>query len=261
MMQYVKDLITKAYRKSGMLGDGETLSGTDLLNGLDTFNRLTDLYNMQKFLPFTQRRLEVPQNSSHVIVLYEDDGFVLPADDDALQTSYALVKVSRIPVAINSLAYKIGNMWQVCVETGLPDLQKYIFEGVSSSPSIYAFTKRVYVDEENEKAYQYAEIWMDVGSAFTLGIVYNRRLPEVTVNSPFAVPDLAYDELFLYGMAAAIATDSKQPDEEIAALAAREGNAINLIKEINKNQHIITWGDNGGSSWNPAVCPSNWRTL
>ena len=260
-MQYVKDLITKAYRKSGLLGDGEEISGTDLKNGLDLFNRLTDLYNAQSYLPFTQRRLEVPANSSHVIVLYEDDGFTLPEDDDAVQTSYSLVKIARIPVAINSLAYKIGNMWQVCAETGLPDLQKYIFEGVSSSPSIYAFTKRVYVNEDTETVYRYAEIWLDVGSAFTLGVVYNKRLPEVSVNSAFAVPDMSYDELFLYGLAAAIATDGKLPPEEVAPLAARESAAMALIKELNKNQHLITWGDSQGAGWNPAICPPNWRNV
>lgn len=262
MSTFVKDMVLQAYKDCNLVGDGMTMTGAQLSTGIDIMNRLSDLYNQQEFLPFTQRRTRVSANGAHCIVLYDssDTTWELPDDDEARQTSYAEIAISSIPVAISSMSYKIGIMWTEIKRTGFADLQNYIIENNTSLPNVFSYIRRTYVDD-NDVEHCYGEIWLNIGSQFQLQIVYNKKLPIYDINSVFSAPGQEYEQLFTAGIAKELCRQNGISDSITNSMAVRESEAIGLIKNTNSSSHMITYGDGGSSTWYNILSPANWRSM
>ena len=259
----VKDIIIDAYKSTNLIGDGQTLQGDQLATGLRIFNKLSDLYNQQEYLPYTQKRTRLEANGSHCIVLVPstDTTFVLPDDDEAKQTDYVVINMADIPLVVSSLSYRMGIRWCDVQNTGFSDLQNYIIENNTSIPDFYSYSRKTYVDDD-DNLHIYGEIWLNIASYFELQIVYNRSLPSYTENSIFNAPGYEYVELFQFGIAHCLAVDKMFDDEIITKLANRETAAMNLIKNTNQKQHKITYSDaDGYSSWYNILCPKNWSNV
>jgi hypothetical protein len=259
----VKDIINDAYKSTNLIGDGQSLQGDQLTQGLRIFNKLSDLYNQQEYLPFTQKRTRLNSKGSHCIVLEStsDTTFELPLDDEANQTDFTEIKMTDIPLIISKLSYKMGIRWCDVANTGFEDLQNYIIENNTSIPDFYSYSRKTYVDSE-DKLHVYGEIWLNIASYFELQIVYNRSLPDYNINSIFNAPGYEYIELFQFGIAHCLAVDKMLDDDIVQKLANRETAAMNLIKNTNQKQHKITYGDGQDySTWYNIMSPKNWSNV
>jgi hypothetical protein len=248
----VKDLINAAFTYSGTLGESEELSGDRFQFGLCLLNQLITNANMQVFLPFAQAMKDLPKGYQ-VYVLSDSPDIV--SNQEAIPETVSgwgpttIVQAPQ-PKIINSMGYRVGLRFTTLTRTGTPDMLKFVMP-VSSTPAYYSY----------EEYPSYTAIILDRPSMFPLRVVYSKNIEMANMNEKLAVP-LQYTEYLMYGIAYRLAVKYQQPTESIAGLKMLADEAKAHIKDLVKNDHMITWNDietnDGFGNFGAVLCPPNW---
>lgn len=267
-MSKAKDIVRQAYQTAQILGEGQQLSGEQLENGLQLLNESVYSFNLQQFLPWTRRVVDVDCGNANALVLQpveDGDDPVVPLTDKVYSISSAIKKtvVPQAPVAVESVSYTNGVSFIPLKKLGFSDLQKYVARGVCSVPAAYAFERGVSTYSASDKARsnaRYGIVYLDRGTSRVVRVVYNESVPSFTVNSPLDVPD-EYEQLFRYDTAWRLVNQKFMPDDVCLKVKAMLDPVEKLIKDLNASDHTITYEDEGFSDYLNILSPRQWDRL
>lgn len=243
-MASIRDIITSAYRYTGILPDKRQPDGNRATQALALLNQIIYRYNLENYLPFCQTTKIVGGNVQ-VVEWFDGDAEDTPAPMDGF-TGVQIVN-EKPPVSVLQASYKNGLNYVNLIVTSFQSMTEYV-NPVTAIPSLCAY-------QRTDKA---GFLYLNRPCPRELRIVYNRNIDNVSIDSDLDAPG-EYIELFTLSLALKLARKYKLPVEDISVLEGEKNDILNTIQDRNKNDHaMIIYEDDTYNPYYNILSPRGW---
>lgn len=245
-MATIRDIITAAYRYSGILNDKAEPDGNRATEAEGFLNQIIYNYNLENYLPYCQNVRELPAGfQTYEFFVPEEEGEEAPAPQVTFGGIPHIIDEIQ-PVSILQVAYKNGISWSPIDVVGFGAITPYILN-VPAVPSLATY-------QRTGKA---GFIYLNRPTTRDIRIVYNRNLEKVTLDDVLDAPP-EYVQLFIVTLAIRLARKYKLPTTDLEVLIAEKDDILNKIQDRNKNDHHILYTNTDTNPFYNILSPRGW---
>ena len=242
-MATIKDILTSAYRYSGILNDVVELDGNRSKEALAFLNQIIYRYNLENYLPFCQNVKTLPAGfQTYEFFVGEDDP---PAPQETFGGN-AMIIDELPPVSMLQVSYKNGLHWSPIDICGFGAITPYILN-VAAVPSLATY-------QRTDNA---GFLYLNRPSTRDIRLVYNKMLKNVEQDDVLDAPG-EYVQLFTITLAIRLARKYKLPTTDIEVLVAEKDDILNNIQDRNKNDHHFYYTEEDINPYYNILSPRNW---
>ena len=224
MAANIRAIINQAHQLCGVIAADEVSDGTDTNIALIKLNEILAQLNIDQLFPYS--RMVVDHVCPTIRYKYSI------GNDDPLQV--ADINYER-PSFINRIhIYTNANSLPLDIQQlDLPDLLARRTQG-SGTPRYFA----------TNPTYPNMEIYFDMApqTGSILQIIYNKAVPDVTINTVLQIPH-EYNEVLVTALARKIAVLKLMPSETVERMDILYKEAISNVKRANSRNQIPTLND------------------
>ena len=242
-MATIKDIISQAYRYSGVLADVGEPNGNRATEAVAFLNQVIANYNLDNYLPYSQD-VKTLEAGYQIYEFFKGEGEP-PAPKDGFGDNPKIVD-DDMPVRVLQISYRNGLHWQPIQVVGFGAITPYILN-VPAVPACGTYQR------DADAGFLY----LNRPSTRDIRIIYNRKLPEVTIDDDLDAPP-EYTQLFIVTLAIRIARKYKLPEKDLAVLIAEKDDILNKIMDRNKDDHQILYSESDANPWYNILSPRGW---
>lgn len=245
-MATIRDIISSAYRYSGILNDVGEVNGNRATEAVAFLNQIIYNYNLENYLPYAQnvRTFEAGYQTYEFFNPEVPDA-VPPEPVDGFGISPKVV-TEEPPVRILQVSYKNGLHWSPIQVVGFAAITPYILN-VPAIPSCCTY----------QRIKDAGFLYLNRPSLRELRVVYNMALPKVTIDDDMDAPP-EYVQLFIITLAIRIARKYKLPLNDLQVLIAEKDDILNKIMDRNKDDHQILYTQEDVNPFYNILSPRGW---
>jgi len=245
-MATIKDIITTAYRYSGILNDKAEPDGNRAVEAEGFLNQIIYNYNLENYLPYCQNVRELPSGyQTYQFFVAEEEGEQPQEPQVGFGgTPYIISEVQ--PVSVLQVSYRNGLNWSPIQVVGFGAITPYVLN-VPAVPSLATY----------QRTGKSGFLYLNRPTTRDIRIVYNRNLDKVTIDDVLDAPP-EYVQLFIVTLAIRLARKYKLPTTDIEVLIAEKDDILNKIQDRNKNDHHILYTDVDSNPFYNILSPRGW---
>lgn len=222
-MTSVNGLIINALKSIGLCGEGETPDGFYQNAALHELNSLCTELNLEDYI--SECRKEKFVTTTGTITIGNSDNFD--------------IKEELVPDAIKVVARKVGNRYLRLIKC---DKATIYARNRASLPTLCTYGQEY---DENEHCMK-GVIFTDGGTSATLLVIYNKKLPEYTIDDELWLSDMTVN-LIEEGLKYRLAVRFKMPDAPIFEDGFNDYKR--LVQSVNGQNNPMTYENLVGGSY------------
>lgn len=245
-MASVKDIISGAYRYTGLLGDSSELDGTRAEEAVGFLNQIINRLTLDNYVPFAQYSVTVPAGAN-CIRFHKSQDTTAAAPDSLFQNVFDVD--GEPPVSVIQTSYHNASVFRPIKVISLGAMTPYTrdLKGIPyfAAYSRVADTGFLYLNRTSDRE---------------LRILANRNLANVDLTDDLDAPP-EYIELYVLELALKLAHKYSLPEEKKVELTTEKNDIKNAIKERNQqNDHMIVYDDDPDydCSFENILSPREW---
>jgi hypothetical protein len=240
-MLNVRNTISEAYLTGSLVGEGEIIDGAQTQIGVNELNDILHQYNLDNYFPFTRNTITSAFGASQTEYTIGLSGCDITAE---------------VPILISKVLIRTSS------QARMNELKRVSYEDIWAFKSVQNATG-IPVLFSYDRTWPNGRLVFDInpqpGSLVTL--IYNKPIPEVTINSILDIPN-EYNDLLKNTLAGILMRRWKMDTASIVTIEEQAKQSLDKIKKRNNIDKIISYSGNmgGGSTANyyNLMSPRGW---
>lgn len=234
-MVNIKNILIDAYKIASLVSEYDVPDANQTQIAINELNDIIYNLNLDNYLPFTRNTVEFNANGSNTMTI-GSSGCDITAET---------------PVIVQKIFHNVSNNYNELKRVAYEDI--FAFRKPQNSvgdPHVFSYDRTW---PNGRLSFDYTP---RIGTSFI--IIYNKQLPEVTINSILDIPN-EYGDLFKNMLATTLMRRHKVDPNAIIMIEEFVNSTLNKIKNRNSIDKIITWGSSYRNGYSNFLNPIEWR--